>query len=210
MKLYYSTGSCSMSCHIALEEAGAPYTGIEVSWDKNLNVAELEKLNPLGVVPLLANDQGKTLTQNVAILEFIADSKPDSRLLPKAGTWERAEAMSWLSFVAADFHKAFVPLFALSYMSKSPEAQKEIRQYAVNSVQGYLKHIDENLVGKAYLTGNDFTVADAYLFTVLGWCKWLEINAFAHPNIKSYAQRVLARPAVKKVVDLHDMASEYA
>ena len=209
MKLYYSTGSCSMSCHIALEEAGLTYTGVEASWDRNENIQEIEKLNPLGVVPVFVNDQGKVLTQNAAILEYIADAKPDSRLLADKGTWERVETASWLSFVAADFHKAFGPLFMASQMATSPDAQNEIKVFTREKIKGYLEYLNTNLAGKDYLTGKTFTIADAYLFTVLGWCKWLEVPTSGFANVTSYMKRVLARPAVQKVVTIHDMASEY-
>jgi glutathione S-transferase len=188
-----------------MEEAGMTYTGIEVSWDKNSNVAELEKLNPLGVAPVLVSEQGKTLTQNVAILEFIADSKPSAHLLAEKGTWERAETMSWLSFVASDFHKAFVPLFAADAMSTSDAARAEIKSFAVKNINGYLEHLDKNLAGKDYLMGKQFTIADSYLFVVLGWCKWMDIKTDGYKNVSSYMSRVFERPAVQKVMKIEDL-----
>lgn len=209
MKLYYSTGSCSMSCHIAAEEAGIPYEGIEVSWERNVNVDALEKLNPLGVVPAAVNEKGGVLTQNAAILEYIAGQKPASKLLAPAGTWERAQTLSWLSFVAADFHKAFSPLFMASLISQNPQAQDDVKKFARNQINGYLKHIDQNLAGKQYITGDDFTIADAYLLTVLGWCKWMEIDTSPYANVQGYTRRAIARPAVRKVLETHDMLTEY-
>ena len=205
MKLYYSSGACSTSCHIAAEEAGIAYTGIEVSWDKNQNVAELEKLNPLGAAPVMVSDQGKVLTQNMAILEYIADSMPASKLLAEKGTWERVETMSWLSFVASDFHKAFGPLFQATAMSTSDAAQAEIKNYAVGNINKYLEHLDQNLAGKDYIMGKQFTIADSYLFVVLGWCKWLEIKTDGYKNVTGYMGRVFERPAVQKVMKLEDL-----
>src|SRR5580658_3778525 len=103
MKLYYSSGACSMSCHIALEEAGLNYTPVQVDWDKpTADLQTMFKLNPLDVVPVLVTDQGKPITQNAAILEFLADAKPSRQLLPSVGTAERAEVDQWVSFVASD------------------------------------------------------------------------------------------------------------
>lgn len=209
MKLYYSEGSCSMSCHIAAEEAGINYETVEVSFQKNTNVDQLEKINPLGVVPALVTDNGQVLTQNAAILEFIADQKPASKLLPAAGTLERAQAMSWLSFVASDFHKAFSPLFTAQMMSSTPQGQDEIRKFQKGMIDNYLQHLDRNLAGKSFLTGSQFTVADAYLFTVLGWCKWLEVDFGKYPNVKAFTRHCLERPAVRRVAEKHDMLSEY-
>jgi glutathione S-transferase len=207
MKLYYSPGSCSMSCHIALEEAGLNYTPVEVDWEKhNAASEELERLNPQGAVPVLVTDQGKALTQNLAILEYIADSKPSSHLLPEAGTWERAEAMRWLSFVASDLHKSFSPFFALESMTSSEPAQAEVRKWAIDNMKGYCKTIDAQLAGKDYLTGKTFTAADAYLFVVAGWSKWVEVSLEEFKNLSAFMSRVYQRPAVQKVLKMEGLS----
>jgi glutathione S-transferase len=200
MKLYYSAGSCSASCHIALEEAGMSYTPVEVSWDKNQNVSELQKLNPLGVAPVAVLDDGKVLTQNIAILEMIADKMPGSHLLAEKGTWERANTLSWLSFVASDLHKAFGPLFRLDSVAKTDSSREDIRTFALNDINGYLAHVDKNLEGKDYITGKTFTVADCYLFVVTSWCKFLKIPTDSYKNLTQYMTRVYQRPAVQRVL----------
>ena len=202
MKLYYSAGSCSTSCHVVLEESGLPYEALCVDWDHptESHAKEALKLNPLGTLPVLVTDEGKVLSQNVAIQTYVADRAPDRRLLPSVGTVERAEAMNWLSFVAADLHKSFSPLFAVDSMTKDKAAQSEVRKWAHHGVNEYLNYLNQNLEGKDYLMGKNFTVADAYCFVVVGWSKWLEVSLEPYQNVQAYLARVSQRPAVKKVL----------
>jgi glutathione S-transferase len=201
MKLYYSAGSCSMSCHIGLEESGLDYEAVKVDWGKaDGHLQELESLNPLGVVPVLVTNDGKTLTQNAAILEVIADRKPESGLLPAVGTWERAETLAWLSFVASDLHKSYSPLFGLQSISSQETTQGEVREWAMKNVHQHLAHVDARLAGREYLMGSTFTIADAYLFTVLGWSKWVGVKMDDYRNLAAYIDRVYQRPAVQSVL----------
>lgn len=137
MKLYFSTATCSTACHIAMEELGLEFIPVEVSWKRNLNVDELNKINPLGAVPVLISEQGKTLTQNVAILEYLADQKPSAHLLAEPGSWERNETISWVTFVASDLQKAFNPFFHSKDMTASESAQKEIRDFTTKKYTLY-------------------------------------------------------------------------
>lgn len=123
MKLYYSAGSCSTSCHISLEESGFPYEAVPVDWSDAAQAAEVERLNPLGTLPILT-DKNLTLNQNIGIHTYVADQVPQKQLLPPVGTPERAEAMSWLSFIASDLHKSFSPLFALVSVSPDKKVQE--------------------------------------------------------------------------------------
>lgn len=207
MKLFYSAGSCSTSCHIGLEESGLPHEAIEVDWDENKNVAELESLNPLGVVPVLVSNEGRTLTQNEAILQHVADLSPKSGLLAPAGTWERAETLAWLSFVAADLHKAYSPLFGLDRVYKNDTTKAEVRAYVTDNVQKHLAHVNAHLGGgRDFLMGRQFTVADCYLFVVASWSKWLGVDMSAHSNLNAYLARVAARPAVQRVLKAEGLA----
>ncbi|WP_186647137.1 glutathione S-transferase family protein [Fluviispira vulneris] len=205
MKFYFSTSTCSTSCHIALEELSLEYTPIEVSWKRDQNVAELNKLNPLGAVPVLISSQGKTLTQNTAILEYLADQNPTAQLLAAHGTWERSETMSWVAFVASDLQKAFTPFFQAKDISQSETAQKEIKDFAAKKINSLLEHIEKNLAGKDYIMGNQFTIADAYLFTIIGWTKWVQISTLNFKNITNYMKRVYERPAVQSVLKKENM-----
>ncbi len=199
MKLFYSAGSCSTSCHITLEESGLKYEATEVDWDKPGATEEVAQLNPLGTLPVLKTDNGTTLTQNIAIHTHIADQAPEKGLLPPTGTLERATVMNWLSFVCSDLHKAFSPLFALERISPDKNVQHAVRTWATGEVKGYLSFLDKNLTGKDYLTGKTFTVADAYAFVVVNWTQWVGISIEEYKNLKIYLARVAERPAVKKV-----------
>jgi glutathione S-transferase len=201
MKLYYSAGSCSTSCHITLEEAGLKYEAIEVDWDnpQDPHASEALRLNPLGTLPVFVTDSGEALTQNVAIHTYVADQDPEHRLLPSSGM-KRAQVMNWMSFVAADLHKSFGPLFGLSSISKNETTQTEVRNWAVKNINQYLEFLNESLAGKDYLTGQNFTVADAYCFVVLGWTKGLKIPTGSYHNVEGYLKRVYERPAVQRVL----------
>ena len=199
MKLYYSAGSCSTSCHITLEESGLKYEAVEIDWDNDAdpNLQEVQRLNPLGTLPILVTDSGATLDQNLAIHTYVADQVPAKKLLPLAGTVERAEAMNWLSFVAADLHKSFSPLFSLA--SISPAAQKDVRAWSIQNVEKCLSYLNTRLADKDYLMGSQFSVADAYCFIVVNWTKWLDISLDSYTNLKSYLERLRNRPAIQKV-----------
>jgi len=201
MKLYYSAGSCSMSCHITLEESGLKYEAIQVDFDNasDPNIALTAKMNSLGTLPILITDDGKQLDQNLAIHAYIADKAPAKNLLPAAGTFERYEAVNLLSFVAADLHKGIGALFGVSAFT-DPKIQEVVRGNMLVKANEYLKYLDAKLAGKDYLMGSTFTAADAYAFVVVGWTKWLEVPLTPYKNIESYMGRVAARPAVATVL----------
>jgi len=202
MKLYYSAGSCSMSCHIILEESGLQYEAIQIDFDNenDPNLALINKLNPLGTLPILITDEGKQLDQNLAIQIYVADKALNKNLLPAQGTYERAEALNYLSFVAADLHKGIGALFGLAAYSSEPKAQELMKNNMLSKANEYLQYLDSKLSGKDYLMGSSFTPADAYAFTVTGWTKWLEIPLTPYKNIEAYMGRVASRPAVAKVL----------
>ena len=177
MKLYYSAGSCSMSCHIVLEESGLKYEAIQIDFDNasDPNVALVTKLNPLGTLPILITDDGKQLDQNLSIQTYVADLAPGKNLLPPAGTRERAEALNWMSFVASDLHKGIGSMFGIPSISEDKAVQATVRKYMADKANDYLHYLDTKLAGKDYLMGKTFTPADAYAFVVTGWTKWLEI-----------------------------------
>lgn len=208
MKLYYSPGSCSTSCHITLEESGLPYEALKVDYD-NANDENLKltaKLNPLGTLPILITDDGKQLDQNISIHVYVAQKAPGKNLLPAQGTFEFTQAMNWLSFVAADLHKGIGALFALPAISGDKAIQSTVRKFYVDGANKYLKYLDDKLAGKDYLMGSTFTVADAYAFVVTGWTKWLDIPLTPYKNVEAYLARVAARPAVAKVLKAEGLA----
>lgn len=201
MKLYYSTNTSAMSCLVAVEELGIKCELVEVSWSKNQNVMELERSNSLGAVPTLVLDDGRVLTQNSAILEYLAEGvSKGSTLLPAPGKYERTNVLRWLAFVAADLHKAFIPALFAEKMVTDPKAQKQIEEYAKGDILAYLKHLEANMGGREFIAGPEFSIADCYLTVVLGWCEWLDISLANFPNVANYFKRSSERPAVKRAL----------
>ena len=170
-----------------------------IDFDVEQDAKEVQQLNPLGALPI-AIINGKTMTQNIAILEYIADQNPGSPLLPQTGTWERTEVMRWLSFTASDLHKAFSPLFGLKQIFSQSSTQIEVRQWSEKSIHELLAVAENQLNGKEYLTGSNFTIADAYFYVVVSWTKWVDISISKYKNLESYMRRVTERPAVAKTL----------
>jgi glutathione S-transferase len=202
MKLYYSAGSCSTSCHIVLEESGLPYEAIEIDWDNqnDPNIAVIEKLNPLGTLPVFITEGGMQLDQNIAIQTFVADLAQDSNLLPPLGTTKRAEANNWMSFVCSDLHKSIGGMFSIRMLSSDAKVQASLRTSMLEKANQYLDYLNTKLEGKDYLMGSTFIAADAYAFVVLGWTQWLEVPLTSYSNIEKYMARIAARPAVARVM----------
>ena len=192
MKLYYSAGACSLSPHIALEEAGLTYEAIAAPTKTKIlpDGSDYRKINPLGYVPYLVLDDGTGLREGPAIVQYIADQAPGKKLAPANGTLARYQLQSWLNFIGTEIHKAFSPLF-------DPALPAEVKQLAKDKLAGRLKFIDGELAGKQYLMGDDFSVADGYLFTVTNWAKPMQIDLSAYSNLMAYRERVAARPAVQ-------------
>jgi glutathione S-transferase len=190
MKLYSQPGSCSMASNIALHEAGIPFELHKVDKrTKRVDGVEFIEINPKGYVPALQLDDGQVLTENVAVLQYIADRAPESKLAPPAGTMERYRLQEWLSYINSEVHKSYTPLF-------SAEVSEDTKTYARNNVTKRLAYLETALGSKQYLMGDQFTVADAYLFVVLGWSAHVGLDIGQWPNLKSYVERIRARPHV--------------
>ncbi|HWM66965.1 MAG TPA: glutathione transferase GstA [Steroidobacteraceae bacterium] len=188
MKLYISPGTCSMASNIALHEAGIQFEVSKVDKrTKRVDGVDFLTINPKGYVPALLLDNGQLLTENVVVLQYIADLNPAAKLAPAAGTMERYRLQEWLSFINSELHKSFTPLF-------STEATADTKTYARNYLAKRLAYVVTALGDKKYLLGDQFTVADAYLFTVLGWGSHVGVDI--GPQLKSYVDRVRARPHV--------------
>ncbi len=192
MKLYYSPGACSLSPHIVLREAGLPFTLVLASTKtkKLADGSDYLQVNPKGQVPLLELDNGERLTEGPAIVQYLADLAPQTGLAPAAGRFERYRLVEWLNFVSTELHKSFSPLF----MPAMPEEGRAVYR---SRLVDRLKWVDAQLEGKAYLMGDTFTVADAYLFTVTNWCAVTGVDISGLANLNAYRDRVRARPAVQ-------------
>jgi glutathione S-transferase len=189
MKLYYLTGACSLASNIALREAGLKFELVKVDrkTKKAADGLDFTEVNPKGYVPALTLDSGEVLTENVVVLQYIADRNPAAKLAPALGTLERYRLMEWLSFINSEVHKSFSPLFR----HDAPEGAKE---YARKNITARLEYLQRALGSRDFVMGEQFTVADAYLFTVLGWGSHVGIDL--GPQLKRFHERVGARPHV--------------
>lgn len=201
MKLYWSPGACSRAVRIALHEAAMPFEGVLASTKTHrlADGTDYYTINPKGYVPLLEFDDGERLTEAQVILQWIADQVPGRRLAPPAGTMPRYRLMEWLSFVSTEVHKQFSPLFNPAY----PEAAKEINRGRILQRLGW---VDGQLAGRQYLTGDAFTVADAYLYVISGWAAPMKIDLSALENLVAYRDRVGARDSVQRAVQEEEPA----
>jgi glutathione S-transferase len=195
MKLYYSPGACSLSPHIVAREAGIPVQLQKVNTkDKSMEGGgDFWKVNARGYVPVLELDNGERLTEGPAIVQYLADQKPESGLAPKPGTLERYRLQEWLNFLTSEVHKQFSPLF-------KPTTPEDYKPIAKQNITTRFDWLDQQLAGKDYLMGKQFTVADAYLFVLTNWTKPTQIDLSKWPNIAAFQKRVAARPKVKEAM----------
>jgi glutathione S-transferase len=192
MKLYYSAGACSLATHIALKEAGLTFEAISAPTQTHTldDGTDYYKINPLGYVPLLVLNDGRQLHEVAVILQFVADLVPALQLAPASGTFERYKLQEWLNFIATELHKGCSPLF-------NPAMPEEAKVLARTRLNARLQWIDAELAGRSFLMGDTFSVADAYLFVVQSWGKFVGVDVSTLANLSAFATRVAARPAVQ-------------
>ena len=191
MKLFYSPGACSLSPHILLREAGLSFTPVRVDLKthKTEDAADFYAISAKGYVPALQLDDGSMLTEGVAIDLWIADQAPAAGLAPRDGM-DRYRMIELLTFIATELHKNMGGLFV-------PGLPDATRAMITQRLTARLGLIEQQLTGRTWLTGEQFTVADAYLFTVAGWAKWVKFDLSPWPQLGAYLARVAARPAVQ-------------
>lgn len=192
MKLYYSPSACSMSPNIVAHEAGIQISleKVDVRSKKTHDGRDFWAINPKGYVPALELDNGEILTEGPAIVQYLADLKPDAKLLPPAGTFERTRVQEMLGYINSELHKTYSPLF-------DPTATPEVRAERTAYLKKRYGFVEKQLTGKSYLFGEQFSVADAYLFTVTNWAGFVKIDLSEFPNLTAFQARVAARPAVQ-------------
>jgi glutathione S-transferase len=193
MKLYYSPGACSLSPHIVLCEAGLPHSTVKVDLKakKTETDADYTAVNPKGYVPALEMDDGAVLTEGPAIVQYLADKAPTSNLAPAAGSMERYRLQEWLTFIGTELHKQFSNLF-------NPNMPDNIKAATKEKIGGRFAYIEKKLGSQDYLMGKSFSVADAYLFTIMRWAKKFEVALPA--TLEKYFDRVAARPKVQEAL----------
>jgi len=196
MKLYYSPGACSLSPHIVLHEAGlaAETEKVDLAAKTTAGGSDYRQINPKGYVPALVLDDGNVLTEGPAIIQYLADLRPQSRLAPANGTFERYRLQEWLNFITSELHKSFSQLFR-------PSTPAEQRQAVLENLDTRFDYVEQQLAKRQYLMGEQFSVADAYLFVVTNWGRFLNLDLVStRPHLKAWLARVAARPGVQSAL----------
>ncbi len=194
MKLYYSPGTCSLSPHILLRETGTPFEAVKVSLatHKTEAGADYYAINPKGAVPALELDDGSVLTEGAAIVQYIGD-KAGNAMMPAAGTMDRYRQNEWLNYISTEVHKGFSGLFNKELAAKSGDVIKA-------KLATQLAYLDTHFAKHDYLMGTQFTAADAYAFTVLGWGQYVGVDTNAYANVAKFQARIGARPKVQETL----------
>jgi glutathione S-transferase len=205
MQLYFAPGACSLASHIALREAGLAFElkRTDTKTKKLEDGSDYYAINSKGSVPALRLDNGQVLTEGPVILQYLADQKPDSGLAPKNGTLERYRLQEWLNYITSEIHKTFSPLF-------NPAADAKVKEYTVQNLEKKFDWLNKQLAGKQYLTGERFTVADAYLFVVVNWSNFVGIDLGRWPALREFHARVAARPKVQEAMEAEGLLKKAA
>jgi glutathione S-transferase len=191
MKLYYSPGACSLSPHIVANEAGIPLELVKVDVKSKTIAREGDfwDVNPKGYVPALELDDGEVLTEGPAIVQYLADRAPKAELAPANGSFERVRLQEMLNYLTSEIHKSYSPLFR-------PDVLPAVREERLAYLAKRYALIEQQLEGRKYLTGDRFTVADAYLFTLTRWARVVKLDLSGFPNLEAFQKRVGSRKSV--------------
>lgn len=192
MKLYFSPAACSLSPHILLRECGLPFDleKVDTARHQTADGQDFYAINSKGQVPVLELDDGARLTEGPVIAQYIADQAQATQLMPAAGTLERYRVMEWQNYVSTELHKSFTPLFHTDLDTNAKAALAALLRKKMEWLDAQLQH-------GPYLTGEHFTAADAYLFVVLGWAKFVKLDISDLVHLQAFMRRVAARPAVQ-------------
>ena len=195
MKLYYAPGACSLAPHIVAREAGLTFDLDQLDWAtmKTASGEEFLKVNPKGYVPALRLDDGNVFTESGVLIQYLADQNPAAGLIPAAGTMERYRVMEAINFISTELHKGFGPLWN---KANSPD----VHAAAKKQLAKRFDYLETVFTQQPFLTGNHFTVADAYLFTILNWTNFHAIDVAPWPKVKDFMSRVAARPKVQEAL----------
>lgn len=191
MKLFYKPGACSLASHITLRESGKDFTldGVDLMKKRLENGDDFFAVNPKGQVPALLLDDGTLLTEGVAIMQYLADSVPDRQLLAPVSSISRYKTLEWLNYIATELHKGFTPLFR-------PDTPEEYKPTVRALLEKKMQYVDGSLKEGQWICGSRFTIADAYLFTVLRWAYGIKLNMDGLTHIAAYMKRMAERPGV--------------
>ena len=201
MKLYYSPGACSQAAHIVLHETGFSHDSVRVDLRAKTveDGSDYLRINPKGAVPALELENGEVLTENAVILQYLGDRSGSSDLFPPLGDFRRYRVLEWLNYVATELHKGFGPLW-------NPRAAPEWKQATRDLLAKKFDYVEQQLGDRDFLTGNRFTIADAYLFVMLGWTAMHEIDLGRWPGLTEFRRRVGQRPSARQVLEFEGLA----
>lgn len=202
MKLYFSYGTCALAPHIVLREAGLAFDLERVDLRTHLthDGVDYYQINPKGSVPLLELDSGERLTEGPVICQYVADKARNVTLMPAAGTMERYRVMEWQNYISSEMHKTYSVLF-------NAEVDAPVKAVFRAALRKKYEWVESRLAAAAFLTGTNFTAADAYLFTVSRWAKSVEMDLAGLPALHAFMEAVHARPAVRVALDAEKVAS---
>jgi glutathione S-transferase len=205
MKLYYTPAACSLAPHIVAREAGLKLEieKVDLAGKKTETGADFSKINPKGYVPALGLDNGEVLTEVATLVQYLADQAPQSGLAPANGTMERYRLQEWLTFISTEIHKGFGPLW-------KPDTPAETKEAAKANLAKRFAYLDQHLANRSFLAAERFSAADAYLFTVVNWTNFHNIDLAPYSNLKAYVQRVAARPAVQQAMQAEGLLKQAA
>lgn len=191
MKLYFSPGACGLASQMILREAGLKFELVKVDLASKTygEGKDFNAVNPKGYIPVLEFDSGERLTEGAAILQWVADQVPEKNLIPKAGTMERYRAIEWLNYIATEVHKSFSPLFG------AMKAKEEVPERMISTLLRRLSYVNEQLSKTPYLMGEQFTVADAYLYNVARWARVMKVDISEMKGLVAFLERVSERPS---------------
>lgn len=195
MKLYYAPGACSLAPHIALREAGVRFdlVKVDLAAKKTESGADFLAVNSKGQVPTLELDNGEVLTEGAVILQYVADQAPAAKLMPVAGSKERYRLAEWLNYIATELHKGFGPLW-------KPTTPAEYKTIVKDNLAKQFAYLDKTLAGRDFIAGSSFSVADAYLFTILNWSRFHQIDLAKYANVQAFMDRIAGREQVHQAL----------
>jgi glutathione S-transferase len=201
MKLYYSPGACSLAAHIVMAELNMAYEieAVNLS-DKTCMTGDYKKINMQGCVPALKMDNGEILTEGSIITQYLADQKNDGMILGKFGTTERYRTLEWMNFISMEIHKNFSPLFSTDKKFTNTQTQEDVKNYFKTILTEKFNFVSEKMNTNLFLMGNNFTIADAYMFTCMTWAKYVGMDMGQWSNLNTYMSRVMERPSVLKAM----------
>jgi glutathione S-transferase len=205
MKLYYYPGACSLAPHIVAREAGIPLSleKVDLANRTTETGANFATVNPKGYVPALGLQDGSVLTEASAIVQYLADRQPGTNLAPAHGTMERYRLLEWLGFISTEIHKGFGPLW-------NPATPDAVKAATKERLAARFAYLDEILARQPYLMGETFTIADAYLFTVVNWTNFHAVDISPFPNLKAFQARIASRPSVQQALEAEGLVKKAA